>query len=129
MGKNKDPPPFTLDKQYTQWKTEVKAWLFSADTTDKNKAALSIALSLPEKGCNSIRQRIFNSVKFFSPGGTEANPTEEVSKDAWKDLIAFMDKEFAKDTIAKLYDKTEAFLNTVFEVDETFYSNKYKLFT
>ena len=119
MGKNKDPPPFTLDKQYTQWKTEVKAWLFSADTTDKNKAALSIALSLPEKGCNSIRQRIFNSVKFFSPGGTEANPTEEVSKDAWKDLIAFMDKEFAKDDIAELYDKTEAFLHTVKREDDS----------
>ena len=113
MGKTKDPPPFTLDKQYTQWKTEVKAWLFTADNTDKNKAALSIALSLPEKGCNSIRQRIFNSVTFFKMGGTEANPAEEISKDAWKDLIAFMDKEFAKDDIAELYDKTELFLHTV----------------
>ena len=113
MGKSKDPPPFTLDKQYSQWKTEVKAWLFTADTADRNKAALTIALSLPEKGCNNIRQRIFNSVKFFQDGGTAEAPTEEISKDAWKDLIAFMDKEFAKDDISELYDKTEAFLHTV----------------
>ena len=113
MGKNKDPPPFSLDKQYTQWKTEVKAWLYTADSQDKNKAALSIALSLPEKGCNSIRQRIFNSVTFFEAGGTAAEPTEGISKDAWKDLIAFMDKEFAKDDIAELYDKTETLLHTV----------------
>ena len=113
MGKNKDPPPFSLDKQYTQWKTEVKAWLYTADSQDKNKAALSIALSLPEKGCNSIRQRIFNSVTFFEAGGTAEEPTEVISKDAWKDLIAFMDKEFAKDDIAELYDKTETLLHTV----------------
>ena len=56
MGKNKDPPPFTLDKQYTQRKTEVKAWLFSAKTTDKNKAALSIALSLPKVAIASDRE-------------------------------------------------------------------------
>ena len=53
MGKAKDPPPFMMDKPYEQWKVEVKAWMYTADAADKNKAAMTIALSLPEKGCNN----------------------------------------------------------------------------
>ena len=99
MGKTKDPPPFSLDKPYEQWKTEVKAWIYTADAGDKNKAALTIALSLPEKGCNNIRQRIFNSVTFFVEGGTREAPAEVISPNAWRDIVAFMDKEFAKDDL------------------------------
>ena len=117
MGKAKDPPPFMMDKPYQQWKTEIKAWMFTADTADKNKAAMTIALSLPEKGCNNIRQRIFNSVTFFTHTGDP--PVESVSPEAFKDLIEFMDKEFAKDDISELYDKTDAFLHTVKKADET----------
>ena len=115
MGKTKDPPPFMLDKPYQQWKMEIKAWMYSADAGDKNKAALTIALSLPEKGCNNIRQRIFNSVTFFTttPAAEGAAPVETISASAWKDIIDFMDKEFAKDDIAELYDKTDEFLHTV----------------
>ena len=117
MGKTKDPPPFSLEKPYEQWKLEIKAWRLTADTDDQNKAALTIALSLPEKGCNSIRQRIFNSVTFFTP----ATPTveEKISVNAWKDIIAFMDKEFQKDDIAQLYDKTDEFLHTLKKDEET----------
>ena len=46
MGKSKDPPPFMMDKPYEQWKTEIKAWMYTADAADKNKAALTVALSL-----------------------------------------------------------------------------------
>ena len=91
-----------MDKPYEQWKTEIKAWMYTADAADKNKAALTVALSLPEKGCNNIRQRIFNSVTFFTIGGTNENPVEKISDNAWKDLIEFMDKEFAKDDIARI---------------------------
>ena len=38
MGKTKDPPPFMMDKPYEQWKTEIKAWMYTADAADKNKA-------------------------------------------------------------------------------------------
>ena len=77
-----------MDKPYEQWKTEIKAWMYTADAADKNKAALTVALSLPEKGCNNIRQRIFNSVTFFTQGGTQEAPVEKISDNAWKDLIA-----------------------------------------
>ena len=118
MGKTRDPPPFSLDKPYQQWKTEIKAWRLTTDAAEKNKAALTIALSLPEKGANNIRQRIFNKVNFFV-AGADANADETISPNAWKDVIAFMDKEFAKDDIAELYDKTDAFLHTVKKADET----------
>ena len=118
MGKAKDPPHFSLEKPYNQWKTEIKAWMFSADTADQNKAALTIALSLPEKGCNSIRTRIFNKITFFVPG-TLADPAEKISPTAWKDMIDFMDKEFAKDDISELYDKTDEFLHTAKDDEET----------
>ena len=111
MGKNKDPPPFSLEKPYTQWKSEIKAWLHTVDTVDKNKNALTIALTMPEKGCNNIRQRIFNSVKLFDPPAEEA-AEETISKTAWKELMVFLDKEFAKDDIAELYDKSNQFLHT-----------------
>ena len=116
MGKAKDPPPFSLEKPYEQWKLEIKAWRLTADAADQNKAALTIALSLPEKGCNSIRQRIFNSVNFFTPA--TATVEEKISESAWKDIIAFMDKEFQKDDIAQLYDKTDEFLHTLKKEEE-----------
>ena len=73
MGKTRDPPPFSLEKPYEQWKLEIKAWRLTADAADQNKAALTIALSLPEKGSNSIRERIFNPVNVF----TTATATDE----------------------------------------------------
>ena len=113
MGqKTKEPPQFSLDKPYEQWKAEVKAWQYTADAADKKKCAQTIALSLPEKGCNDIRKRIFNTVNFYKITGTGDNAVETISNTAYKDIIAFLDKEFAKDDIAELYDKTDAFLHT-----------------
>ena len=66
----------------------------TVDKADQNRAALIIALSLPEKGCNNIRQRIFDSVKFTLP--ETATEPEKISPDAWNDTFAFLDKEFAK---------------------------------
>ena len=113
MGqKTKDPPTFSLDKPYQQWKAEVKAWQYTVDAADKNKCALTIALSLPEKGCNDIRKRIFNTVDFYKFTGTGNDRVETISDTAYTDIIQFLDKEFAKDDIAELYDKTDAFLHT-----------------
>ena len=120
MGqKTKDPPSFSLDKPYQQWKAEVKAWQYTVDQADKNKCALTIALSLPEKGCNDIRKRIFNTVNFYTTTGEGENRVEKISDTAYKDIIDFLDKEFAKDDIAELYDKTDTFLHTKKKDSET----------
>ena len=110
MGKSKDPPQFSLEKPYQQWKAEIKVWLYGQEA-EKNKSALQVALSFPEKGCGNIRQRVFNSVKFFIEGATP-NDDETVSPTAWKDLMTFLDKEFKKDDIAELFDRTQTFLHT-----------------
>ena len=67
MGKIKDPPRFSLDKPYDQWKTEIALWQLEqpADNTDTSKHAITIALAMPETGCNDVRARILASVKLF----------------------------------------------------------------
>ena len=67
MGKPKDPPKFSLDKPYDQWKTEITLWQLEqpADNADTAKHAISIALAMPETGCNDIRARILGSVVLF----------------------------------------------------------------
>ena len=117
MGKSKDPPQFSLEKPYQQWKAETKVWLYGQEA-EKNKSALQVALSFPEKGCGNIRQRVFNSVKFFIEGATP-NDDETVSPTAWKDLMTFLDKEFKKDDIAELFDRTQTFLHTHKSSSET----------
>ena len=60
MGKAKDPPRFSLDKPYEQWKTEIRLWQLEQpdDNADTAKHAIRIALDMPEEGCNDIRARI-----------------------------------------------------------------------
>ena len=96
MGKPKDPPKFSLDKPYDQWKTEITLWQLEqpADNADTAKHAISIALAMPETGCNDIRARILGSVVLFD---TDAEGKNTPNKDAFKNLIDFLDKEYKKD--------------------------------
>ena len=111
MGKIKDPPKFSLDKPYDQWKTEVALWQLEqpADNADTSKHAITIALAMPETGCNDVRARILASVKLFE---TDAQGKNTPDKDAFKNLVAFLDNEFKKDTTLEMCELIDKWLDT-----------------
>lgn len=57
----KVPPVFTANKPYSRWVDEVKAWEVLTDLEAK-KRGIAIALSLPEEGQNSIRDKVFSEL-------------------------------------------------------------------
>ena len=111
MGKIKDPPKFSLDKPYDQWKTEIALWQLEqpADNADTSKHAITIALAMPETGCNDVRARILASVKLFD---TDAQGKNTPDKDAFKNLVAFLDNEFKKDTTLEMCELIDKWLDT-----------------
>ena len=111
MGKAKDPPRFSLDKPYEQWKTEIRLWQLEQpdDNADTAKHAIRIALDMPEEGCNDIRARILASVKLYD---TAPDGSVKANADAFKNLMAFLDEEFKKDDILHLCQLIEDWLET-----------------
>ena len=111
MGKAKDPPRFSLDKPYEQWKTEIRLWQLEQadDNTDTAKHAMRIALDMPEEGFNYLRARILAGVTLYD---TAADGKISANKDAFKNLIAFLDKEFKKDDILQMCNYIDAWLDT-----------------
>ena len=89
----KVPPVFTELKPYSRWVDEVRAWEALTDL-DKKKRGIAIALSLPEEGKASIRDKVFNQLTV-----AELNDDEGVNK-----LITFMDKIFKKDELSEAYE-------------------------
>ena len=70
----KVPPVFTELKPYSRWVDEVRAWEALTDL-DKKKRGIAIALSLPEEGKASIRDKVFNQLTV-----AELNDDEGVNK-------------------------------------------------
>ena len=89
----KVPPVFTELKPYSRWVDELKAWEALTDL-DKKKRGIAIALSLPEEGKASIRDKVFNELSV-----AELSDDEGVTK-----LITFMDKIFKKDELTEAYE-------------------------
>ena len=89
----KVPPVFTAQKPYSPWVNEIKAWQALTDL-DKKKRGIAIALSLPEEGQNSFRDKVFSEL------------TVEVlnADDGVEKLILFMDKIFKKDELSEAYE-------------------------
>ena len=79
----KVPPVFTTNKPYSRWVDEIKAWQALTDL-DAKKRGIAIALSLPEEGKNSIRDKVFSELTV-----DVLNADDGVEK-----LILFMDKIF-----------------------------------
>ncbi|VDI80195.1 Hypothetical predicted protein [Mytilus galloprovincialis] len=94
----KVPPVFTEQKPYSRWIDEIKAWKALTDL-DKKKMGIAIALSLPEEGLNSIRDKVFSDLSL-----------EALSADDGVDkLIELMDKIFKKDELRQAYEAYSEF--------------------
>lgn len=89
----KVPPVFTTQKPYSRWVDEIKAWEALTDL-DKNKRGIAIALSLPEEGQSSIRDKVFSDLTLDALK----------ADDGVNQLIAFMDKIFKKDELSEAYE-------------------------
>ena len=89
----KIPPVFTTQKPYSRWVDEIKAWQALTDL-DVKKRGIAIALSLPEDGQNSIRDKVFSELTV-----DVLNADDGVEK-----LIEFMDKIFKKDELSEAYE-------------------------
>ena len=89
----KVPPVFTANKPYSRWVDEVKAWEVLTDLEAK-KRGIAIALSLPEEGQNSIRDKVFSELTV-----DVLNADDGVGR-----LITFMDKIFKKDELSEAYE-------------------------
>lgn len=89
----KVPPVFTTQKPYSRWVDEIKAWQALTDL-DVKKRGIAIALSLPEEGQNSIRDKVFSELTV-----DVLNADNGVEK-----LIEFMDKIFKKDELSEAYE-------------------------
>ncbi|CAG2223740.1 unnamed protein product [Mytilus edulis] len=94
----KVPPVFTEQKPYSRWIDEIKAWKALTDL-DKKKMGIAIALSLPEEGLNSIRDKVFSDLSLEA-----LNADDGVDK-----LIEFMDKIFKKDELSEAYEAYSEF--------------------
>ncbi|KAG1704025.1 Retrovirus-related Pol polyprotein [Nymphon striatum] len=94
----KVPPVFTAQKPYSRWIDEIKAWKALTDL-DKKKMGVAIALSLPEEGLSSIRDKVFSDLSL-----DELNSDDGVDK-----LIEFMDKIFKKDELSEAYESYTEF--------------------
>lgn len=89
----KAPPVFATHKPYSRWVEELKAWETLTDL-DVKKRGLAVALSLPEEGQNSIRDKVFN----------ELSTAVLNADDGVKQLITFMDNIFKKDELSEAYE-------------------------
>ncbi|CAG2190172.1 unnamed protein product [Mytilus edulis] len=94
----KVPPVFTEQKPYSRWIDEIKAWKALTDL-DKKKMGIAIALSLPEEGLNSIRDKVFSDLSLEA-----LNADDGVDK-----LIELMDKIFKKDELRQAYEAYSEF--------------------
>ena len=84
---------FTTNKPYSRWVDEIKTWQALTDL-DAKKRGIAIALSLPEEGKNSIRDKVFSELTV-----DVLNADDGVEK-----LILFMDKIFKKDELSEAYE-------------------------
>ena len=112
MGKNKDPPKFDQDnKPYAQWKEEVELWQMSLPKEDSEPArnAIRIVLDLPNDGSDSLRERCIANVKLYT---TKEDGSKEPDKDAYKNLMIFLDEEFKKNHILEISEKIDDWLET-----------------
>lgn len=89
----KVPPVFTTQKPYSRWIDEIKAWQALTDL-DIKKRGIAIALSLPEEGQNSVRDKVFSELSV-----DVLNADDGVDK-----LIQFMDTIFKKDELSEAYE-------------------------
>ena len=89
----KVPPAFTVLKSYNRWIEEIKVWQALTEL-EKKKQGLAIALSLPEEGQNSVRDKVFSEIS-----ADVLNADDGVTK-----LIEFLDKIFKKDELSEAYE-------------------------
>ena len=89
----KVPPAFTVLKSYNRWIEEIKVWQALTEL-EKKKQGLAIALSLPEEGQNSVRDKVFSEIS-----ANVLNADDGVTK-----LIEFLDKIFKKDELSEAYE-------------------------
>ena len=98
MASYKTPPVFSEAKPYARWIEEVKAWQ-EVTALAKEKHGLAIALTLPEQGAKSIRDKVFSEVSI-----------DELKKDTGvATLIKFMDNVFKKDELSAAYEAYTVF--------------------
>lgn len=89
----KVPPAFSEQKPYSRWLDEIKAWEALTELEAK-KRGVAIALSLPEEGQSSIRDKVFSELSI-----------ENLSaEDGVKKLTDFMDTIFKKDELSEAYE-------------------------
>ena len=91
-------PPSFKGKSYERYRIELDAWKEITDL-DKNKQAVTIALSLPEDDETRIREKIFDELKI-----------EDLTRnDGLKTLMKFMDEKLKKDDLADSWYKFDDF--------------------
>ena len=101
----KNPPRFSMTKNYEMYKKELESWK-AITSIEAAKLGRVVALSLPEEDPSGIRQKVFNSVNLDGADG-------------YKNLIAFMDKEFKKDEISDMCEKIRKFMKLHKAKDQT----------
>ena len=92
----KNPPKFSMDKNYEVYKQELDAWK-AITSIDADKLGRVVALSLPENDASDIRNKVFNAVNLDG-------------NDGYKNVVAFLDSEFKKDAVSDMCDKIRAFM-------------------
>ena len=92
----KNPPKFSMDKNYEVYKKELDAWK-AITSIDADKLGRVVALSLPENDASDIRNKVFNAVNLDG-------------NDGYTNVVAFLDSEFKKDAVSDMCDKIRAFM-------------------
>ena len=81
MSIAKNPPTFSLSKNYDDYKQELEIWS-QVTTVDMAKQGMVIALNLPENGeCEDIRNKVFRGCDVKGENG-------------YANYVKFMDKHF-----------------------------------
>ena len=87
-------PKFSSDKPYERYKAEIEAWAEATDA-EKKKHGILIALSLPEDDVSQIRDKVFSEMEL-----SKLN-----SDTGMKELVTYLDTQFAKDDLTETYER------------------------
>ena len=103
MGGNprKNPPKFSIHRSYERYRAELNAWIELADY-DKDKLGYVVALDLPtDESEGDVRGKVFEDLGDDLKG--EAGITR---------LIAWLDKHYRTDEIARVIERIKTFMKT-----------------
>ena len=102
----KNPPQFSLKKNYDDYKNELEVWS-KVTTIEKGKWGMIIALGLPENGeCEDIRNKVFRGCDLNGEAG-------------YQNYIKFMDKHFKKESISDMCEAIRSFMKMCKSEEQT----------